>query len=677
MEKKILLFFLIMVLIGCNRKEEITLSKSEKSEINTLIEKSNDFKLSKTSRLNFTKEAYKLLNGKKDSVSIGYLLKVADRFYNVGEYDEFFKISRNIYQLSIDKKDSINIAKSLSNIADYHFFYFKNDSAFTYYVKAEKIYRQIGENKISNIILYNKANILLYENNFSQCETDIIKVLKRATLENDVRLVYNCYLTLGKTSRGMGNNLTAIDYYGKALSLANKLTNDPQYSILKAQSLNYIAIVLQEEGLFSEALHKSKRALGYDDFKKSEPHFFCYLSNTLAYSKFKLGDGDCLKLFNETLKIGDSLESIPVQLTSKLYLSEYYLSKENLDRAFFFADDVRRTAHQQKVFEDELKALELLAKIDPSNDSAYNKRYITLNDSLQDVERATRNKFARIEFETDEITNEKNIAEAEKEKISAQRWMILGFSLFFIVLILLFYVSRLQRSRNRELRHLQQQQEANQEIYRLMLNQQQKIEEGKQIEKRRISKELHDGVMGKLTAIRLNLFVLGKKNDPETIAKCLEHVDEIQNIEKEIRKISHDLNHNLFTDASDFVQMVNNLVDNIKGHSPLNFRIIADEKIDWNAINSEVKMQVYRILQEALHNIEKYAQARNVCVSMTEKDGCLNVSITDDGIGFDSKTIKPGIGHKNMKERAAEINSELTIMSELGKGTQINLTIIT
>ncbi|WP_035677418.1 tetratricopeptide repeat-containing sensor histidine kinase [Flavobacterium limnosediminis] len=666
-----------MVLIGCNRKEEITLSKSEKSEINTLIEKSNDFKLSKTSRLNFTKEAYKLLNGKKDSVSIGYLLKVADRFYNVGEYDEFFKISRNIYQLSIDKKDSINIAKSLSNIADYHFFYFKNDSAFTYYVKAEKIYRQIGENKISNIILYNKANILLYENNFSQCETDIIKVLKRATLENDVRLVYNCYLTLGKTSRGMGNNLTAIDYYGKALSLANKLTNDPQYSILKAQSLNYIAIVLQEEGLFSEALHKSKRALGYDDFKKSEPHFFCYLSNTLAYSKFKLGDGDCLKLFNETLKIGDSLESIPVQLTSKLYLSEYYLSKENLDRAFFFADDVRRTAHQQKVFEDELKALELLAKIDPSNDSAYNKRYITLNDSLQDVERATRNKFARIEFETDEITNEKNIAEAEKEKISAQRWMILGFSLFFIVLILLFYVSRLQRSRNRELRHLQQQQEANQEIYRLMLNQQQKIEEGKQIEKRRISKELHDGVMGKLTAIRLNLFVLGKKNDPETIAKCLEHVDEIQNIEKEIRKISHDLNHNLFTDASDFVQMVNNLVDNIKGHSPLNFRIIADEKIDWNAINSEVKMQVYRILQEALHNIEKYAQARNVCVSMTEKDGCLNVSITDDGIGFDSKTIKPGIGHKNMKERAAEINSELTIMSELGKGTQINLTIIT
>ncbi len=676
--KKITIFFFILLsLNGCNKRTETSLTKLEKTKIDSLLEKTNDFKLSNKDRLKSLEILYSLLKEKEDSVSIDYLFKVADGFYNANDYEKYVDISKNIYQRSLIKRDSLIIAKSLNNIADFYFYKFKNDSAYTYYVKVEKIYKKIGKKDIDNRIAYNKANILLYEKNFSQAETNIINVLRKANVDKDYHLIYDCYVTLGKTSRGMNNNSTAIEYYEKAYAETEKLKDYPQYDLLKAQALNYIAIVLQKKGLYQQAFEKAEDALRLSDFKKEQPLFYCYLINTLAYSKFKLGDPKCLSLFEETLKIGDSLQSIPIQLTSKLYLSEYYLSKKDSLQAKRYSDEVKQLAHTNKVFEDELKALELLAKIDPAKSSDYNQRYITLNDSLQNVERATRNKFARIEFETDEITNQKNLAEAEKEKISAQRWMILGFSLFFIVSLLLLYVSRLQRSKNRELQYLQKQQKANEEIYRLMLDQQQKIEEGKQIEKRRISKELHDGIMGKLTAIRLNLFVLSKRTDPETIARCLEHVDEIQNIEKEIRKISHDLNQNLFTDVSDFTLMVNNLVDNIKEHSDIHFKIIVDEKIDWNIVNSIVKMQVYRILQEALLNVEKYAQAKNVVISMLEKEEKLSVTITDDGIGFDVNSGKGGIGHKNMRERAAEINGEFSISSIVGKGTKINLIIPT
>ncbi|HSD15476.1 MAG TPA: ATP-binding protein [Flavobacterium sp.] len=572
----------------------------------------------------------------------------------------------------------MNIAKSLGYIGDYHYYDFRYDSAYFYYSKAEKIQR--GNNKkfvLDNRIKYNKASILLFEKNFAEAEVEFVKVLKTAKLDKDEKMIYDCYLALGIAQRSMNNNQGAIEYYYKALKQTDNLKNDSQYNLLKAQPYNYIALALQNERRYFEAIKISEIGLNVFNSKEINPTFYCYLINTYSYSKFKLGDDSSLEYFKKTSIVGDSLGNIHIQLNSKLYLSEYYQSKKDSALAKQYANEARTLAHSNKIFEDELKALELLAKIDPQNDSAYNKRYIILNDSLQNVERATRNKFARIEFETDEITNQKNLVEAENDKLLAQRWMIVGFSLFFISLLILLYVSHLQRSKNRELQHLQQQQKANEEIYKLMLDQQQKIEEGKQIEQRRISKELHDGIMGKLTAIRLNLFVLSKRSDPETIARCVERVDEIQDIEKEIRKISHDLNHNLFTDVSDFKLMVANLMEAAKGHSQLQFKLIIDEKIDWNAVNSVVKMQVYRILQEALQNIQKYADAKSVCIRMAREEGHLTISVTDDGIGFDPKTIKPGIGHKNMQERATEINSELTIWSEIGKGTRINLTIVT
>ncbi|MEW5677398.1 ATP-binding protein [Flavobacterium enshiense] len=490
-------------------------------------------------------------------------------------------------------------------------------------------------------------------------------------------MIYECYLALGLSLRGMNNNQGAIEYYNKALKQTEKLKNDKQYKLLRAQPFNYIAIALQKEGDFSKAYLNSKKALSIDQFKDYDPTFYCYLINTYSYSKFILGDETCLKDFYETLKLGDSLANIHIQLNSKINLSEYFLKKNDSSKAEIYSKDVLTLSSNNKIFEDKLKALELLAKIDPKNSQTYNQRYITLNDSLQNVERATRNKFARIEFETDEITNEKKVVEAENERISMQLLVILVFSLFLLLALVLLVMVSKQRARNKELQLIQQQQQANAEIYQLMLDQQQKIEEGKQMEKQRISKELHDGVMGKLTAVRLNLFVLSKKNDPETIARCLEHVNEIQNIEKEIRKISHDLSHNVFAEQSDFMLMVTNLVENIKEHSPINFRIATDETIDWNVLGSLVKMQVYRILQESLQNVEKYAHAHNVSITMFKNNDTIEVAITDDGVGFNVEANKPGIGHRNMKERAAEIRSNLEITSQKGNGTKIMLKIPT
>lgn len=208
-----------------------------------------------------------------------------------------------------------------------------------------------------------------------------------------------------------------------------------------------------------------------------------------------------------------------------------------------------------------------------------------------------------------------------------------------------------------------------------MLDQHNKIDEGRQAEKKRIAQELHDGIMSKLTSTRLNLFVLSKRNDEETIKKCITHIDGIQEIEKEIRAISHDLNRDIFAAKDSFKAIIEALFENQKSISEANYSIEIDDKISWENIDSATKMHLYRIFQESLQNIYKYAKAKNVMASINKIDNQIAIEIKDDGKGFDVKKAKEGIGLKNMNARIAAINGTITFQSEKGKGTTIKINI--
>jgi len=670
-----ILLCLFLSIISC--EQEKSLNKTKSYNVDTLLTWSQNIDLKKEKRLAFLKKA--------DSILVrNYNPKFRDRYYllaSIYHYNSNEKRSFEILDFVKDKsllvKDTLGLILTNCQIANSNSRALRIDSAYYYFTKAEKLSTSLKSKPYMDFILLNKADLLCFQRDYVGAEVKAIEALKIAKFKKNERLIYDCYITIGNSLSGIKNYESAKEYYHKSINKSKELKDDPQYVTLKAQPYNYIADIFLNKGDYISAINYVERALSLSNFKEVDPIMFSYLNNKKAIAKIRMRQDGAFDILKKTLRIGDSLQNSSIRFTSRFYLAEYYLSNGDTVKAKEFCQSASEITSENKIFEDELKALELLAKIDPKNSPSYNQRYITLSDSLQSVERATRNKFARIEFETDEITNEKKVVEAENQRMAAQVLALLAFSFFVITALVLLYVVKAQRTKNRELQYKQQQQKANFEIYQLMLDQQHKIEEGKQIEKQRISRELHDGIMGKLTAIRLNLFILKKKNDPETLARCLEQVNEIQNIEKEIRKIAHDLNHNLFADTSDFVLMVDNLVANIKEHSTIHFKVLADEALDWTTVSSAVKIQVYRILQESLQNIGKYAKAANVSISMLKKENAIIVSITDDGIGFNKHQIKGGIGIKNMRERAAEIGATLKILSEKNQGTQIILTIPT
>lgn len=660
MKKIITLFISCLLFINCNQKNA---SVSLDEEVSNGQNKEN---------VDIDKINQSLNDRTYDTVMRNYFSVIANKH---AYSHEFYKISKIIYNQSKRINDTVGMIKAKTNYGLYHLYNFSNDSSFFYFTQAEKLTLKTKGNPMLGLILQSKADLHWNHKDYSLSETTATRALKIAKKNNDSKLIYSCYITLANSLTGMNKNINALDYYNKALIEVDQLKEISQYYVLKAQTHNYIALLYQKQNQHQKVLDYLTTNLQLDRLKKEDINMYLYVMNTLAYSKFKLKDNFSLTSLKETHRIADSINNFPIKITTKIYLAEYYYSIKDQSKALSYLLDAQIMAHKNKIFEDELKALNLLSQIDAKNQSQYHKRIIKLTDSLNAIERETHDKYARIEFETDEITKQKEIVEEEKSVLLTRLFLITGFGLLTIMLIVLWYKNQSQKAKTKQLLLEQEHQKDKEEIYQLMLAQQQKIEEGKQIEKRRISQELHDGVMGKLSSIRMNLYVLNKKTDPETITQCLNYIKEIQNIEKEIRTISHELNSNLFSDNVNFVSIVENLFTAIKNHSDINFHLKVDEQIDWETINNNIKINIYRIIQEALQNIDKYANAENVFITMDKLDDAISIDITDDGMGFDVNTKKNGIGLSNMKARMHEINGEFSIESKPQNGTKINLII--
>ena len=284
------------------------------------------------------------------------------------------------------------------------------------------------------------------------------------------------------------------------------------------------------------------------------------------------------------------------------------------------------------------------------------------------MQRNNRNKYARIEYETSTV-------EDENKSLSAKNlYLIIGS--FLIILIsggVLTY--RYVKNKKRELAHQKQHQKAEEEIFELLKEYQTKFNTIKLKEQNRISRELHDSVLNKLYGTRLQLGILNSSDALDVKEKRLDYVDLLQEIELEIRNISHDLHTDGIEVHLEYSNLLEDLIQEKNEFGKTHFTFSDITELDWNTIDGLVKIAIYRIIQEALQNVIKHSEADNCVVTLTQIDtNKLQMLVEDDGNGFDSTNKKNiGIGLKNIQERAGLAKVELVITSNLGIGTKIEV----
>ena len=205
------------------------------------------------------------------------------------------------------------------------------------------------------------------------------------------------------------------------------------------------------------------------------------------------------------------------------------------------------------------------------------------------------------------------------------------------------------------------------------------IVEGQEAERKRISKDIHDGIGQMLTALRFNIESIDI-NDKEKTREKITYLKVLtSDLIKGVRTATFNLTPPELKDHGVFPALHKMTVELAKLTGKT---ILFENKSETNIrFDSLAETNIYRVTQEAVNNAIKYSQANYILVTIKFKDDVLSIVIDDDGKGFDTAILKEapknssegGMGLFFMKERISYINGRLFINSELNKGTRITI----
>lgn len=205
------------------------------------------------------------------------------------------------------------------------------------------------------------------------------------------------------------------------------------------------------------------------------------------------------------------------------------------------------------------------------------------------------------------------------------------------------------------------------------------ILEGQEEERRRISRDIHDGIGQLLTGLKLKIEGINLASDmTEREQKVEQTKDLLDRVIREVRRVSFNLNPSALSDYG-LVPVTRRFCTEASRLSDK--QVIFENQTGFiNRMDKSVETNLYRIIQEAVNNAIKYAQAEEIKVVFSHKAHYLNIKIADNGVGFDyqkyleRENIKgSGLGIFNMQERVNFIHGTFEIASQPGQGTQINI----
>ncbi len=197
----------------------------------------------------------------------------------------------------------------------------------------------------------------------------------------------------------------------------------------------------------------------------------------------------------------------------------------------------------------------------------------------------------------------------------------------------------------------------------LLLKNQRQLVAGEEQERARLSRELHDSIGPLLTNIKLSV-QQKPSNDADDLKQQIVHIIE------EVRKISFNLMPAVLRDFG-LIEAVRNYLKIQFKQTSIQVDFRESKEVD-QAIHHELALNIYRIIQEATHNIIKYANATLVRLSITQFENQIAIFISDNGNGFNPVTVEKGNGLINMKERVKMFNGLWDIHSN-ENGTSIEV----
>lgn len=395
------------------------------------------------------------------------------------------------------------------------------------------------------------------------------------------------------------------------------------------------------------------------EYKKHE--ILIYSELTIAYA-----ETDSLNLAELYFtKLKTNKEALEKGINNDLFIEaskQFFFARKNYEDAIKYGLDHLELKKNQGAFVEIYNAENFLAKVykakgNKEKENEHLVSYFRIKDSISSIKNVQALTYYQTIFETEkrDLTIEAqqaNIALLDEKNFVKNQWILFGsigfLSLFGFVWII--------RSRNFARRKQLLQENFTQDILKTQ-----------EQERSRIASELHDNVGQKLLMIKNTLLL--KKPASES------DLDLVGETIKEVREMSHNL-HPFQFEKLGLVTSLKNMITTFQKNS----NVFYSEEIDIanRLIDKDKEIYVFRILQEALTNVEKHAEATACNLTTEDSEKHLIFILKDNGKGFTvskNNMVDEGLGMKTIKERATFIEASLDIQSRDGKGTTITLTI--
>ncbi len=200
--------------------------------------------------------------------------------------------------------------------------------------------------------------------------------------------------------------------------------------------------------------------------------------------------------------------------------------------------------------------------------------------------------------------------------------------------------------------------------------------EGQELERARMAKDLHDGVGGILSSIKLNLSsmkgnVIIDESDALVFNKSLNQLDSAIS---EMRRVAHNMMPEALLKFG-LKEALQDYCNSINESNTIQLKFVQVGAL--GVIDKAIGVAIYRIVQELISNTIKHAAAKNIIVQLSKNESTLTLVVEDDGIGFDTNTLaaNKGTGLQNVRSRVEYLKGIFTIDSQMAKGTTLTIEI--
>lgn len=533
-------------------------------------------------------------------------------------------------------------------------------------VLAVKIYGNIGTEYIHQGE-YGKAAGFYYK----AMETINQKKLDEPTL---LLVIYN---NLSYLWRDMDTRDSAVTYY---MGVGEKLMGKNPAPNIKASLVNNTAMRYYDRGMMDSALYfynEARRILRLTDTADIVLQDFAnqleieIINQTGAIFAGRAQYETAVTYYQEAINMALATKNTPQTVVSIHHLGKMYTDQKMQAQAIPVLEqgiaEAGKTGFKHQTV---IEIHNMLANIYTSKKSfqkalEHQQSYMTLKDDRMNMEKIktiTRLESKQLMTEKDKALAGKEIIILKQEKKLAQKNILIAA--VFIGLILTGLILFILYTRNKHRQQIQEQQAKIQEIEFEALRQEadvqvlQAVMNGEEKERTRVARELHDGILSQLSAIKINLSTLStQKIEAGSLAIPVQHLDDTI---AELRKTAHNMMPEILLQHG-LAIAVKVFCDKISSGNGLH--IDYQQYGQLPSLKQEFELPVYRMVQELLQNVIKHADATNVIVQLTCHGQVLSITVEDDGNGIKKQdsNARKGMGLSNIQARVKALAGQADI----------------